>query len=132
MMEKGPKSKATKKNPWASCNERSQKRSPAPPPKKKLHTRFKKIFHKELSEDNTVPSEFIFSSSGNLELWGQPLGLLSCKKNCLVNLQGPSKCFILLFLLVVWNPWAHKAMTMSDFGDEEVCTLHIAFMFFYK
>lgn len=106
-----------------------------PPPrlqKKKLHTRFKKIFHKELSEDNTVPSEFIFSSSGNLELWGQPLGLLSCKKNCLVNLQGPSKCFILLFLLVVWNPWAHKAMTMSDFGDEEVCTLHIAFMFFYK
>lgn len=37
---------------------------------------------------------------------------------------GPSKCFILLFLLVVWNPWAHKAMTMSDFGDEEVCTLH--------
>lgn len=109
-----------------------KKGPPAPPPKKKLHTRFKKIFHKELSEDNTVPSEFIFSSSGNLELWGQPLGLLSCKKNCLVNLQGPSKCFILLFLLVVWNPWAHKAMTMSDFGDEEVCTLHIAFMFFYK
>ena len=49
-----------------------------------------------------------------------------------MNLQVPSKCFILSFLLVVWNPWAHKAMTMSDFGDEEVCTLHIAFMFFYK
>ena len=26
-----------------------------------------------------------------------------------------------VFLTVVWNPWAQKAMTMSDFGDDEVC-----------
>ena len=29
--------------------------------------------------------------------------------------------FLLYLLLVIWNPWAQKAMTMSDFGDEEVC-----------
>ena len=26
-----------------------------------------------------------------------------------------------VFLTVVWNPWAQKAMAMSDFGDDEVC-----------
>ena len=26
-----------------------------------------------------------------------------------------------VFLTVVWNPWAQKAIAMSDFGDDEVC-----------
>lgn len=37
---------------------------------------------------------------------------------------GSENCDIILWKenlpdTVVWNPWAHKAMTMSDFGDEE-------------
>lgn len=31
--------------------------------------------------------------------------------------------------LVVWNPWAQKAMAMSDFGDDEVCSINAQFFF---
>lgn len=66
-----------------------KKGSPTPPSKKKSIPDLKKFSIKNWAKITLyIPSEFIFSSSGNLELWGQPLGLLSCKKNCLVNLQG--------------------------------------------
>ena len=35
-----------------------------------------------------------------------------------------SSFFVTISLVVIWNPWAQKAMTMSDFGDDEVC-LHM-------
>lgn len=123
--KKGPNQNPSNKTLGLPTMKGPKKGSPALPSKKKSIPDLKEFSIKNWVKITLyIPSEFIFSSSGNLELWGQPLGLLSCKKNCLVNLQGPSKCFIFLFLLVVWNPWAHKAMTMSDFGDEEVCTLH--------
>lgn len=29
---------------------------------------------------------------------------------------------VFVYFLVVWNPWAQKAISMADFGDDEVCS----------
>lgn len=39
--------------------------------------------------------------------------------------------FVTISLVVIWNPWAQKAMTMSDFGDDEVC-LHMYLHFVFN
>lgn len=61
MMEKGPKSKPIKQNPWASYNERSQKRFPRPAFKQKSIPDLKKFSIKNWAlEDNTVHTIWIY------------------------------------------------------------------------
>ena len=29
---------------------------------------------------------------------------------------------VFVYFSVVWNPWAQNAISMADFGDDEVCS----------